>query len=69
MSRPVSIRVNYTADAIVLRRLVEAIERDPRRSQTWIRTTTGLLNSAIRQLLNDSPEGFNAKLFPDPPTG
>jgi hypothetical protein len=51
MSRPISVRKNYTADAIVLRRLTEAIQIDPRRSDAWKSVTLAVLESAISQLL------------------
>ena len=51
MSRPVAIRANYRTDAAFLLRLEEAVEKDPRQSESWKKKTRRLVRGLTQQLL------------------
>lgn len=52
MSRPVKIRETYTDDAIVLSRIVKAVESDAKRALDWRMTVSSRLRECIALLLD-----------------
>ncbi len=51
MGRKTKPRTNYRQDAIVMRRIIDAIEADTVSSPQWKEATTGHLHAAMRLFL------------------
>jgi hypothetical protein len=55
MGRKATPRTNYRQDAIVMRRIMDAIEVDTTSNSEWKEKVTGYLHEAMRLFLEHTP--------------